>query len=79
MELFNESMLMIWRLLVQLKPKIGDLVRRIHCPHVGIIIETQGIDVSVHWLQPFWIQDKRVEISTFPRKIGAIINQNYPF
>ena len=52
------------------------LVRRIGKQTlVGIITETQGINVSVRWIQPFWQADKRIEISTFPRAEIKILSK----
>ena len=60
---------------MKIKPKIGDLIRREHCPHVGIITETRGIYVTVRWAQPFWQADRRIETSTFARTQAEILSK----
>jgi hypothetical protein len=59
---------------VKTKPKVGDLIRREHCPHVGIIVEARGIYVTVRWAQPFWQADRRIETSTFARAQAEILS-----
>jgi hypothetical protein len=56
-------------------PRIGDLVRRAHCPHVGIIVEARGIYVTVQWVRPFWQADRRIADSVFPRSDTVIISR----
>ncbi len=60
---------------MEIKPKIGDLIKRKHCPHVGIIIEARGIHVTVRWAQPFWQADRRIEVSTFARTQAEILSR----
>jgi len=60
---------------VKVKPEIGDLVRREHCPHVGLIVEARGVHVAVRWLQPFWQGDRRIEVSTFARTEAEILSK----
>ena len=60
---------------MELRPKVGDLIRRKRCPHVGVIVEARGIDVTVRWVQPFWHADRRIEISTFIRTEAEVISR----